>query len=65
VLRHLVINLEKDYGHRAINNPKKVKYSEVKLKKFKERQVRIKAEREARDKAQAELASMNKDITHE
>jgi small subunit ribosomal protein S6 len=65
VLRHLIINLEKDYGYRAINNPKKVKVSEIKAKKFKERQARIKAEREAREKAQTELAEIKKEVVHE
>lgn len=50
VLRHLVINLEKDYGAKAINNPKKQKRSQIKLKKYTERQERIKAEKEAREK---------------
>ncbi|MDR2823464.1 MAG: 30S ribosomal protein S6, partial [Mycoplasmataceae bacterium] len=53
VLRHLIINLEKDYGYRAINNPKKVKKSQEKRKHFDERQIRIKAERELKEKAQA------------
>ncbi|MDR3257440.1 MAG: 30S ribosomal protein S6 [Mycoplasmataceae bacterium] len=61
VLRHLIINLEKDYGYRAINNPKKVKVSENKAKKFKERQIRAKAEREAKEKAQSELMDIQKE----
>jgi small subunit ribosomal protein S6 len=61
VLRHLIINLEKDYGYRAINNPKKVKVSETKAKKFKERQARFKLEREAKEKAQSELAEIQKE----
>jgi small subunit ribosomal protein S6 len=65
VLRHLIINLEKDYGYRAINNPKKVKISEIKMKKFKEKQARIRTEREAREKAQTELAEMKKEVNHE
>jgi small subunit ribosomal protein S6 len=65
VLRHLIINLEKDYGHRAINNPKKVKVSEVKAKKFKERMARIKSERDAREKAQSELAEIKKEANRE
>jgi small subunit ribosomal protein S6 len=60
-LRHLIINLEKDYGYRAINNPKKVKVSENKAKKFKERQIRAKAEREAKEKAQSELMDIQKE----
>jgi small subunit ribosomal protein S6 len=65
VLRHLIINLEKDYGYRATNNPKKIKISEIKAKKFKERQARIKLERDAREKAQAEFLEMNKEVNHE
>jgi small subunit ribosomal protein S6 len=65
VLRHLIINLEKDFGYRAINNPKKVKMSEIKAKKFKERQARIKSEREAREKAQNELSEIKKEANHE
>jgi small subunit ribosomal protein S6 len=68
VLRHLIINLEKDYGYRAINNSKKVKKSQEKRKRFDERQIRIKAEREIKEKAQAELYnidSIKKEVTHE
>ncbi|MDR2369651.1 MAG: 30S ribosomal protein S6 [Mycoplasmataceae bacterium] len=65
VLRHLIINLEKDYGHRAINNPKKVKISQYKAKRFKDKQARIKAEREAREKAQSELLEIKKEGLHE
>jgi small subunit ribosomal protein S6 len=64
-LRHLIINLEKDYGHRAINNPKKVKISQYKAKRFKDKQARIKAEREAREKAQSELLEIKKEGLHE
>ncbi|WP_052663505.1 30S ribosomal protein S6 [[Mycoplasma] testudinis] len=36
ILRHLIINLEKDYGWRAINNEKKVKLAKHRLSKFDE-----------------------------
>lgn len=44
VLRHLIINLEKDYGYRAINNPKKVKKSAKKLVIYTEKKKRLEAE---------------------
>ncbi|MDR0825695.1 MAG: 30S ribosomal protein S6 [Mycoplasmataceae bacterium] len=59
VLTHLIINLDKDYGARALANPAKVKESAEKLKKFTERQARYKAEKEAKMKAQAELEAMD------
>jgi small subunit ribosomal protein S6 len=62
VLRHLIINLEKDYGYRAINNPKKVKVSEVKFKKFQERQERFKQERLAKEKAMSDLEQMQEEV---
>lgn len=40
VLRFLLLNEEKYYGYNAINNPKKVKSSEIKAKKFAERQAK-------------------------
>jgi small subunit ribosomal protein S6 len=58
VLRHLIINLEKDYGYRATQNEKKIKRSKTKLEKYNERSVRLKAEKEAREKAQVELSEM-------
>lgn len=40
ILRHLIINLEKDYGYKATINPKKIKRSENKLKNYEERQAK-------------------------
>lgn len=34
VLRFMMINLDKDYGARAINNPKKVKKSNIQLQRY-------------------------------
>ncbi|MDR1991477.1 MAG: 30S ribosomal protein S6 [Mycoplasmataceae bacterium] len=65
VLRHLIINLEKDYGHRAINNAKKVKISKMKAERFKEKQAKMKAEHEAYEKAHLELDEIKKEVTHE
>ncbi|GHU30925.1 hypothetical protein FACS1894166_01440 [Bacilli bacterium] len=59
MLTHLIINLDKDYGARALANPVKVKESAEKFKKFTERQARYKAEKEAKMKAQAELEAMD------
>jgi len=41
ILRHLIINLEHNYGYKAINNTKKVKVAEKKAKVFAERQKKI------------------------
>lgn len=48
VLRHLIINLEQDYGYKAINNQKKVQLSEKKSKAYAERKARAEKEAEAR-----------------
>jgi len=41
ILRHLIINLENNYGYNALHNAKKVKASEKKAKIFAERQKKI------------------------
>lgn len=41
VLRHLIINLEHDYGYRAIHNAKKVERSKKKAAIFAERQKKL------------------------
>ncbi len=51
VLRHLIINLEKDYGYRAINNPKKVKRSETKEKIYVVKKAKADAEYKAKKEA--------------
>ena len=48
VLRHLIINLENDYGYRAMKNEKKVKASEKKSKAYVEKKARAEKEAEAR-----------------
>jgi small subunit ribosomal protein S6 len=58
VLRHLIINLEKEYGYRSTQNQKKINRSKIQLEKYNERVTRLRAEREAREKAQAELSEM-------
>lgn len=48
VLRHMIINLEKDYGYKAISNPKKVQKSEKKSEIYKVRKAEQDKIREAR-----------------
>ncbi len=59
VIRHLIINLEKDYGANAMKNEKKVKRSKAKAIKYKERMAKIAAEREAKEKQMQELKDIN------
>ncbi|MCV3743734.1 30S ribosomal protein S6 [Ureaplasma sp. ES3154-GEN] len=54
VLRHIIINLEKDYGYKATINPKKILRNEKKAVVFEKQQAeqaRFAAEREAAWKA--------------
>ncbi len=44
VLRFLIINLDKDYGARAMNNPKKVKKSNIQLQRYEAIQAKKKQE---------------------
>ncbi len=53
VLRHLIINLEKDYGYRASNNEKKVKAAQNQAKIYAQRKEQFEKAREAR------MAEMN------
>ncbi len=46
IIRCLIINLDKDYGARAINNKKKVKHANKTAQIFKKRQEALAAERE-------------------
>lgn len=46
VLRHLVINLEKDYGYKATINPKKVAKSKFRAKRYEKIQAAIELEQE-------------------
>lgn len=48
VLRHLIINLEKDYGYRASKNPKKLADAEKKAKIYAERKAQHEKMKEAR-----------------
>lgn len=48
VLRHLIINLEKDYGYRATINEKKVAKSEFKSKVYEVKKVEFEKNRELR-----------------
>lgn len=59
VLRELIINLDKDYGARALENEKKVKKSEGKLKYYNERMEKYKQERMARESAIKEFEQIN------
>lgn len=60
ILRHLIINLEHNYGYRAINNAKKVKVSNKKAKVFAERQKKLE-EMIAAKKAQYALEKEQKE----
>lgn len=46
VLRHLIINLEKDYGYKATTNPKKVAKSKFRAKRYEKIQAAIELEQE-------------------
>ncbi|MBD5446091.1 MAG: 30S ribosomal protein S6 [Malacoplasma sp.] len=46
VLRHLIINLEKDYGYKATINPKKVAKSKFRAKRYEKIQAAIELEQE-------------------
>ena len=59
VLRQLIINTDKDYGARALQNDKKVAKSEKKLKAYNERVEKYKQERVARETAMKELEEIN------
>ncbi len=48
VLRHLIINCEKDYGYRASINEKKVKAAENQAKIYQEKKAQFEKAREAR-----------------
>lgn len=48
VLRHLIINLEKDYGYRASNNPKKVEAAKKRAEITAERKAQYEKAKEAR-----------------
>lgn len=72
VLRFLVMNLEHNYGWRAIHNEKKVKAAEKKAKIFAEKQKKIeeliaakKAAYAAEAAAKAEKAEVKKEAKHE
>jgi hypothetical protein len=58
VLRQLIINLDKDYGSRALKNTKKVEKSEKKLIQYNERMEKYKQEKFAQETAQRELEEM-------
>lgn len=51
VLRHLIINIEKDYGYRATINPKKVSKSEFKKVQY------VKFQEEAKKRAEERQAA--------
>lgn len=59
VLRHLIINLEKDYGYRASNNPKKVEAANKRAKITAERKAQYEKAKEAR------LAEINSTSSNE
>ncbi|MGL4617299.1 MAG: 30S ribosomal protein S6 [Mycoplasmoidaceae bacterium] len=47
VIRHLIINLEKDYGYKATVNPKKVAKSKYRAEVYKSVQEKIKKDQES------------------
>ncbi len=51
LLRQLVINLEKDYGYKAANNPKKVERNKKQAKITADRKKVLEQQREAREQA--------------
>ncbi len=55
VIRHLIINLEKDYGYKATINPKKVAKSNYRAKVYKEVQAKIKKDQEAYETKQKDV----------
>jgi small subunit ribosomal protein S6 len=59
VLRQLIINLDKDYGARALMNSKKVAKSEIKFKRFSERMEKYRQEKFERESAVKELEQIN------
>ncbi|KEZ24116.1 30S ribosomal protein S6 [Ureaplasma diversum] len=61
VLRHLIINLEKDYGYKATINPKKVARNEKKGEIFKVRQAEA-ARRAAERQAAYEAARAEREV---
>lgn len=61
VLRHLIINLEKDYGYKATINPKKVARNEKKGEIFKVRQAEA-ARRVAERQAAYEAARAEREV---
>lgn len=61
VLRHLIINLEKDYGYKATVNPKKVARNEKKSEIFKVRQAEA-ARRAAERQAAYEAARVEREV---
>lgn len=46
ILRHLIINLEKDYGYKAKTNPKKIAQSEFRAKRYERIKAQVLAEQE-------------------
>ncbi|BAC43906.1 30S ribosomal protein S6 [Malacoplasma penetrans] len=46
VLRHLIINLEKDYGYKAKTNPKKIVRSQFRAERYKRIKEQVLAEQE-------------------
>ena len=52
-IRHLVVNLDKDYGANAIKNPKKVQRSEKQAKLYKEWNAKIQSEKEQAEQINA------------
>lgn len=60
VIRHLIINLEKEYGYRATQNEKKIARSKVKLEHYQKKQKQILSERANREANEVDKKEINK-----
>lgn len=61
IIRHLIINLDKDYGARAVNNSKKVELATKKKAKYDEIMEKVQKAKEQKEKAQKELVDLTSD----
>lgn len=64
VLRHLIINLEKDYGFKAAHNEKKIKAAENKARIYAERKKMFEKQKEARMAEMNNVVVSNNESSH-